>query len=60
MVITICFFTMADELFCQHKINGGMAAAVSYVETLKQSFVISSVNVHFPNLICIKMGGSAA
>ena len=59
MVIKIKFFTMAGGFFCLHKYQGGMAAAIAYVETLKKNFVISSVDVSFPDIINVTIGGAA-
>lgn len=59
MVIKIKFFTLSGDLFCVHKFDGSLPAAISYVERLKKSFVISSVRLTFPDVIFVTMGGAA-
>lgn len=56
--ISINFYTGSGELFCSHIHSGGMAAAICYVENLKNCFLISSVDVKFTNVINVVIGGS--
>lgn len=57
MVIKIKFCSKADGIFCIHEVDSGMAAAISYVESLKKSFVIDFVDVDFPDTIVVLTGG---
>lgn len=54
--ISINFYSSSGEFVCRHVHGGGMAAAISFVEELKNSFLISSVDVKFTNVINVVLG----